>query len=144
MVGIAICKLSYDAVLALLNHGEVKVDGLMPALHTLALQIPLIVVPRFSEVDHLYGRDCIQRLFTDDGRGNGRLIPWPLYQSKKSQPGPYNRPISYADAVRICLAHPDRRSTLRSYETAFTLHQGPFQPDPLEPPCSRHLAMKSS
>ena len=121
MGGLAICGLSYDAVLTLLDHGEAEVDSLKSALHTLARQIPLIVVPRFSEGEHLYGPDCIQRLFTDDGRGNGRLIPGALYQSRKRQPGPYSRPISYPDAVRICLAHPDRQSTLRSYETGFTL-----------------------
>jgi hypothetical protein len=135
MVGVAICRLSYDAMLTLLNHGEVEVDSLTSTLHTLARQIPLIAVPQFSEGEYLHGQDCIQRLFTDDGKGNGRLIPKALYQSKKRDRGPYGRPISYPDAVRICLAHPDRQSTLRSYEMGFPLARDLSS----QPPWSLHV-----
>jgi hypothetical protein len=121
MVGAAVCRLSYEAVLALLSHGPMEAHVLKSALHALAPEIALIVVPRFSEAEHLYGRDCVQRLFTDDGQGNGRLIPRELYRSKRRQLGPYSSPISYVDAVRICLTHPDRRSTLLSFGTSFTL-----------------------
>jgi hypothetical protein len=42
-----------------------------------------------------------------------------LYEEKKRGPHLYTRPISYLDAVRICLMHPDRRQTVQLFESYF-------------------------
>ncbi len=121
MVGVAVCQLSYDAVLAILDRGTADASALRQTLEVLAARLPSLVVPRFSEMEHLYERDNIQRLFTDDGQGNGRLIPAQLYRVKKNRAKLYAYPISYLDAVRICLTHPDRRETLELAEVYFMI-----------------------
>jgi hypothetical protein len=121
LTGLAICMVDYDAVLALLGHCQVEGQILRQTLNTFAPRILQIDVPRFSEVEHLYGYDNIQRTFTDDGNGNGRLIPARLYESKKRRSHLYTWPIPYLDAVRICLTHPDRRQTVALFESYFTM-----------------------
>jgi hypothetical protein len=75
LTGAAICQLSCDALLAVLSQCHVPADDLRTVLGTLSRQASKGVMPRFPKVGHLYEQDCIQRLFTDDGNGNGRLIP---------------------------------------------------------------------
>ncbi len=119
LTGLAICTIGYNAVLNVLGHCQVERPLLKRTLDTFAPRISEILVPRFSEVEHMYGLDCIQRTFTDDGNGNGRLIPARLYEYKKRGPHLYTSPIPYLDAVRICLTHPDRRQTVQRFESYF-------------------------
>lgn len=121
LTGLATCMVDYDAMLALLGHCQVDGQLLRQTLDALAPRIRQIDVPRFSEVEHWYGYDNIQRMFTDDGNGNGRLIPARLYESKKRRSYVYTSPIPYLDAVRICLTHPDRRQTVELFESYFTM-----------------------
>ncbi len=119
LTGLAICTVSYDAVLDILSHCQVEGSILKRTLDAFAARVPQIHVPRFSEVEYLYGHDRIQRTFTDDGNGNGRLIPARLYEYKKRGPLPYIRSIPYLDALRICLTHPNRRQTVQMFESYF-------------------------
>jgi hypothetical protein len=121
LTGIAICELCYGGVLAILSHCQVEGQTLRQTLDAFAPRLTQINVPRFSEVEYLYGYDSIQRMFTDDGNGNGRLIPARLYESKKKGPHPYRQPIPYLDAVRVCLTHPDRRETTQLFESYFAM-----------------------
>ncbi len=119
LTGLAICTVSYDAVLDILGHCRVEGAILKRTLDAFAARVPQIHVPRFSEVEYMYGHDRIQRTFTDDGNGNGRLIPARLYDYKKRGPQPYIWSIPYLDALRICLTHPDRRQTVQMFESYF-------------------------
>ncbi len=121
MAGMAICKLSYEALLAVLSHCDVEGETLRRALHVLTPRIPGIAVPRLSEVEHLYGQDGDQRLFTDDGKGDGILIPKQLYRARKNVPVGYGQQLSFPAAVWICLHHPGRRETVQLGEKCFAL-----------------------
>lgn len=123
LTGTAICKLASDALLAVLERCEIDKAPLERTLLALTERMGRIRVPRFSEVERLYGLDCIQRLFTDDGKGDGRLIPGRLYTTKKDRLPFLTSPISYLEAVRICLTHPGRRETARLSETYFAFAQ---------------------
>ncbi len=121
IVSTAICNLSYGALLAVLDHCQVDSQMLQWALGIFAARIPEIVVLRYSEMEHLYGQDSTQRLFTDDGKGNGRLIPRQLYRANRKLPKGYVQRISFPTAVWICLSHPDRRETGRLAEECLAL-----------------------
>jgi hypothetical protein len=123
LTGTAICKLAYDAFFAVLEQCEIDKDTLERTWLALAPRMGRINVPRFSEVERLHGLDCIQRLFTDDGKGDGRLIPGRLYTTKKDRLPLLTSPISYLEAVRICLTHPGRRETAKLSETYFAFAQ---------------------
>jgi hypothetical protein len=121
MVGVALCRLSYEALLAVLGHCHVEGEMLRWALHVLTPRIPGIAVPRLSEVEHLYGQDSTQKLFTDDGKGDGILIPRQLYRARKNAPKGYGQRLSFPAAVWICLRHPGRRETVQLAEKCFAL-----------------------
>ncbi len=120
LTGLAVCGITCDALLAILDRSEVKQPALQRMLDALAPRVPQINVPRFSEVERLYGRDRVQRAFTSDSHGSGRLIPRCLYDYKKEHAGYYRSPIPYLDAVRISVTHPHRRETLVLFEDYFT------------------------
>ncbi|MBN1361848.1 MAG: hypothetical protein JW993_14725 [Sedimentisphaerales bacterium] len=115
IAGGGICKICQDALLSVLARCEVNVDTFRRTLTTLTAREPCTAIPRFAETERLYGYDAIQRAFSDDGRGSGRLIPGPLYETKK-EGGLYSPPLSYLDAVWICLRHPDRAETVQVYD----------------------------
>lgn len=119
LTGVAVCKLVYDALLVILERCEVDKAPLERTLLALAPRMSRINVPRFSEVERLYGLDCVQHLFTDDKKGDGKLIPERLYTTKKDRLPFLTSPISYLEAVRICLTHPGRRETARLFERYF-------------------------
>jgi hypothetical protein len=119
LAGAAICGMSYDTLLVALDRCKIEKDALKSALDTLAGRVPQIIVPRFSEVEHLYGQDSIQRAFTDDGPGRGRLIPAQLCRIEQKRADVRGQPLSYLDAVRICLTHPSRQETFLLGEAYF-------------------------
>jgi hypothetical membrane protein len=79
LTGLAVCGLNYAAVRAVLDHGKPDAELLRPTLAFFRSRFDKIDVPRFGVVEELYGYDSIQRSFTDDGNGDGRLIPARLY-----------------------------------------------------------------
>jgi hypothetical protein len=120
LTGLAVCGLVYNALFAILEHCEVDKDLLGRTFQALAPRMAKINVPRFCEVERLYGLDSIQRAFTDNGKGDGRLIPERLYTTKKNRLSLYTFPISYLDAVKICVTHPGRQETTGLSEAYFT------------------------
>jgi hypothetical protein len=120
LTGVAVCKVCYDAVLSVLSHCQVEKDSLRRTFDTFASRMPFADVPRFSEVERMYGHDSIQRFFTDDGYGSGKLIPTQLYESNRNR-SQFTAPISYLDAVRICLAYPRREETTRLFNSYFAV-----------------------
>jgi hypothetical protein len=116
MTGLAVCSITYDAALAILARCPTDAETLGRIHDTFAARIPQIDAIRFTEVECLMGRHGIQRLFTDDGDGDGRLIPRELYEWKKHRLSLNAFPILYLDALRICLTHPGRRETTQLFE----------------------------
>jgi hypothetical protein len=115
LLGVALCTLAMDNLLAILDRHEVDAGTLKRLLKVFSSRLPGIDVPRFTETEHLYGLDWIQHTFTDDGHGDGRLIPGRLYEMRKN--GPLS--LSYAKALRICLNHPGRAATTRLLKESF-------------------------
>ncbi len=115
LTGGGICKICQDALLTVLARCDADADTLKGALGTLAAREPYVTIPRFAETERLYGYDAIQRAFSDDGQGNGQLIPGLLYETKK-EGSFYSRQLTYLDALWICLCHPDRAETVEIYD----------------------------
>ncbi len=113
--GLAVCRLCYDSLLDVLDRCSVDTATLRLSLETLEARLPQLDVPRFDDIERLYGYDSFQRSFSDDGHGSGRLIPCLLYAMKKDG-GLYSPPLSYLDAVWICATHPDRARTIRLFD----------------------------
>ncbi len=111
LTGLAVCGLNYAAVRAVLDDGKPDVEVLRRTLTFFRSRLDKIAVPRFMAVEELYGYDSIQRSFTDDGNGDGRLIPARLYETKKGRASLYTQPISYLDALWVSLNHPGRSET---------------------------------
>ena len=117
LVGVALCNVSADGMLAVLDHCEVSAGPLRDALDAVRSGVCKVSVPRFGEAEEVYGYDSIQRCFTDAGDGNGKLIPKRFYEAKKARPSLYSHPISYLDALWISLNHPDRFETTALFAT---------------------------
>ena len=120
LVGLAVCQLSYGAVLATLDRCDVGADTLNRIREVFASQLAQLEAPRFTRGEFLVALDCIQRAFSDDGHQDGRLIPKELYRIKK-EPGFDSEPLSYTAAVWICLTHPGRKETLELYQGFYEL-----------------------
>jgi hypothetical protein len=118
MVGLAICELGYQAVLDMLSRCDVDAGAIDRMHQFLSLPTSQIEVPRFTRGEFLVALDAFQRAFTDDRRQGGRLIPKELHRIKKKG-GLYVAPLSYSEAVLICLTHPGRAETLKAYETLY-------------------------
>jgi hypothetical protein len=120
MAGTGICGVVEDTVLAILDRCAVGKDTLRQTLDTFTARTLPGSVPRFSEMERACGRDEIQRAFTNDNRGSGRLIPAKLYGYKKRRLTFYRSPMPFLDAVRVCLTHPRRHETIVLFEEYFT------------------------
>lgn len=118
LVGLAICELSYETLRAVLSKCDVPLGEAVRMREIFASRIPRIEVPRFAQGEFLHALDAIQRSFTDDTGGDGRLIPKYLYSRRKNG-GLYSAPLSYPKAIRICLNHPGRKETLQTYQVLY-------------------------
>jgi hypothetical protein len=111
LVGIAICQLSFNAAYQILDRIDVNSD-IMDIFQTkLEQQLQQAKSLNFSIGENIYSLDSGQRMFTDDGSGDGQLIPSKLYKLKKESP--LTPSICYAKAIMICLNHPGRRETIQ-------------------------------
>ncbi len=111
MVGLAIWERTYETGYAILDHHDLERDQLDRLRRALTPQISQVEAPRFAESESLLLQDCLQRTFTDDGSGEGRIIPGCLYEMKKDG-GPFSSPLPYLGALWVCLNHPSRTRTL--------------------------------
>jgi hypothetical protein len=119
-VGVALCTLAMDNLLAILDRHEVDAATLKRLVRVFSSRLPGFDLPRFTETEHLYTLDWIQHAFTDDGHGDGRLIPGRLYEMRKN--GPLS--LSYAKAFGVCLNHPGRAATVHQMEESFEARNG--------------------
>ena len=117
LVGLAVCQLSSEAIIVVLNRCDVHKNILSRMGEAFVPRIRQLEVPRFTRGEFLVALDCIQRAFTDDGSQDGRLIPKELCRIRKE--GLYAVSLSYPQAVWICLNHPTRRDTVDRYQDFF-------------------------
>jgi len=108
---LAACQRAYRTVSSILARTEVAPDVLDRTRRLFASQVPEIHVPRFTHSESLLMLDTCQRSFTDDGTGDGRLIPARLYEMKKNG-SMFEPPLPYLAALWICLDHPSRQETI--------------------------------
>jgi hypothetical protein len=131
LVGLGICERICKTVLSVLARTEVDGKVLDQIRRTFMPRIARVRAPRFTPGEMVFALDGIQRAFTNDGSGDGRLIPKQLYRMTNDAAS-CDPPLSYANAVWICLSHPSRRETVeagqRLHETAEALTQrSPWQ-----------------
>ncbi len=122
LVGLAVCKVSGKGVLVVLDHIEVDLHEMVKMQQLIQTQVPLLTAPQFLQIEKLYGHDNIQRVFTDDGYGNGRLIPSKFYDMTKDG-SLYHSPLSFMEAFCISLSHPDRVETTELFDLYYDIAQ---------------------
>ena len=110
LVGIAFNGLAFNTAFSILD--KIKVDpGVITNFQTrLEQQIQKSKPLNFSIGERIYCLDIAQQMFTDEGEGNGQLIPAKLFKYKKD--ATIAPSISYIRAILICLTHPGQRETL--------------------------------
>ena len=109
--GVGTCEISYRAVLTILNRCNVEAGALNRLRTVFVSRLAQIEMPRFTQSALLVELDAIQKVFTDDGRQDGRLIPRELCRIRKEFV-PYSKPLPYSRALWICLTHPTRKDTV--------------------------------
>jgi hypothetical protein len=110
LVGMAICQLSRNATLSIIARCPTDAETVNRTLQTFKAQIPPRV-PKLAEGEFMFSMDWVQRVFTDDGHGNGRLLPRELHEMRKKET-PISPPLSLVGAIGICLNHADRKETV--------------------------------
>jgi len=110
LVGIAINGIAFNTAFAILDRAEVDSAILASFQNRLEQQLQQSKQLNFSIGERIYCLDIAQRMFTDDGSGDGQLIPATLLKYKKESPMVPS--ISYVKAILVCLSHPGRRETL--------------------------------
>jgi hypothetical protein len=93
-------------------------------------QVPQPEITNSFPAEKLFTYDAVQHVFTDDGTGDGRLIPHKLFTYREhlklhgavSKPRFYSTiPIIYLKTVWASLNHPTRRETLQLVEEVYEL-----------------------
>jgi len=126
LAGMGICERTCKTALTVLSQAQADAGTLREAGRAFSVTTALFQVPQFTAGEMIYALDGIQRMFTNDGSDDGRLIPKRLYDFS-TEAASFNPPLSYAGAVWICLGHPSRRETVaagqRLHETGQALTQ---------------------
>lgn len=117
LVGTAINAIAFNTAFAILDRAEVDSAILANFQNQLEQQLQQSKPLNFSIGERIYGLDITQHMFTDDGKGDGQLIPVKLFRYKKDSP--IVPCISYAKSILICLYHPGRRETLRLHKKLY-------------------------
>jgi len=79
---------------------------------------PLSTIGKRCEGERLFFLDVVQYLFTDDGNGNGRMIPSQFVRLRElvlRAPGDEAGAMSQAGGLAMAAVHADRRDTVAKY-----------------------------
>ncbi len=68
----------------------------------------------YSRCEQLYNLEGIHEEFTDDGCGNGKVVPSRL--KKQFEKSLFHESISYPEAFWVALSHPDKEETQQTLE----------------------------
>lgn len=151
LVGLAIDDLVNTSVTQVLQNHDLPGPVLQQIAEAYASEFPLLNM----EGEELFSMDYIQMLFTDDGSGDGHLIPGaargaliPLEYLLLNKKQPLDSSIKI---VAVCMTHPSRRETVSAFiqaqkiladsilETPYQLHaQGCSHRSLLEEVAAQH------
>jgi hypothetical protein len=122
LVGIAICQIAFNTTYQILDRTDFNPESLAVLQSQFEQQLQEAKKLNFSVEEEVIGYDAIQRSFTDDGNGDGRLIPGKIYKIRKDSP--LKRSMFYIEAILICLNHPGRRETLQLHKELYRCLEG--------------------
>ena len=111
LAGIHVCIKSFASALQIIEH--VHVDHATLAIYQQRLMGLLKSRPidiSYSEGEKLLTLEVIHRTFTDDGRGNGKLIPKLLVEVIELVSFP--KKLGLQEARKIAYKHPDKQETI--------------------------------
>ncbi len=117
LVGVAICQIAFDSAYQILGRIDMNSDIMEIFQIKIEQQLQQAKPLNFSIGEDIYSLDSAQRMFTDDGNGDGQLIPSKLYKLKKESP--LLPSTCYARAIMICLNHPGRRETIQLHQKIY-------------------------
>jgi len=123
LTGLAICGSSFKTTFSILTEHKIDPDKL--AFLQRKFEKELLdrrYEVNYSKAELLFAFDCIQRVFTDDGNGNGKLIPGAYAEETKSSvkaEDGSSLAVSYSKALLISLTHPDRKETTELAEKLY-------------------------
>jgi len=114
MIGFSLRALSIEIAFNVLGRSENNMSNLkllQQRIQTVLLEHECKI--HYSKGEMLFVLDAIQRTFTDDGKGNGKLIPSAYAQITKGSVDldGTSLAISYPKALMISLTHPGRKET---------------------------------
>jgi hypothetical protein len=115
LVGMAACNKAFRAAFLILDRTEVEAETL--ANFQGQLEEPLEQIERLNFIngERIYFLDAVQRVFSDNGKGDGKLIPAKLVKYQKE----WGDSISLLKAILICMNHPGRGETLELSEKLY-------------------------
>lgn len=112
--GIAICQASIASTLQILQNVKVESQILIRHQNELRKLIKSRKVEiSYSAGEKLYAMEVINRLFSDDGQGDGLLLP---KQLTKEFENPFYPDISFIEARKIAYKHPSKKDTVNILE----------------------------
>lgn len=120
LVGAAVMRLTGEELRRILSeHGDAVPPDVYSSIltsHLFTMQDDLLVA--HLEGERLMFKDAVQYVFTDDGQGNGRLIPSQFDKMRKMGIATESEPAIETDAELIAVAarHADRVETLAKYD----------------------------
>jgi hypothetical protein len=129
LLGMAVDGLAIQAAFQTLDSNVIDSKTLAHFQSQLE-QAPRPDITNSFPAEKLSAYDAVQRVFTDDGAGDGRLIPHKLFSYREylklhgavSEPRFYSTiPVIYLKTVWASLNHPTRRETLQLVEEVYEL-----------------------
>lgn len=112
LIGAAICAITFDTIFAILDRVEINSRIMTRFQDQLEQQLQKSKQLNFSIGEKIFSLDMIQRSFTDDGNGDGKLIPGKLIEGIGDSP--LCPSISYPLAILISLKNPSRNETVQT------------------------------
>jgi hypothetical protein len=116
MVGLGVGNLSYRSAFNIIQNMNVAADTLTSFQQKLTHAVktsPQYIAYTAGEL--LFNRESIHEAFTDDGNGNGKVIPSQLKEQLGETVFGHDS-VSYPEAYWIALWHPDKRQTLQTLD----------------------------
>lgn len=129
LTGMAVDGLATQAAFQILDSAVIDSKALAH-FQSQFEQVPQPEITNSFQAEKLFAYNAVQRVFTDDGTGDGRLIPHRLFTYREylklhgavSRPRFYSTiPVIYLRTVWASLNHPTRRETLQLVEEVYEL-----------------------
>jgi len=130
MVGLAMQGLGNNTTVLCLASADLPDEQLCSLAHLYGSNLVELEMT-IHGAEKLYAADSMQRLFTDDGNGNGRLIPGKLLElGCRDIMGVEEGVDSWPKAIWVSMWHPDRKSTGEAIKNTYELLEELFKKSP--------------